>query len=82
MWVLVQWTPSIPHWTNEVVLDKQPLFTKLRNLVIMNYLESVNEPKHFVKQYFVVVVVPQLLHLLLFHNHLNIKMLVLALCHP
>lgn len=79
MWVLVQWTPSIPHWTNEVVLDKQPSFTKLRNLVIINYLEWVNEPKHFIKQYFVV---PQLLHLLLFHNYLNIKMLVLALCQP
>lgn len=52
MWVLVQWTQSIPNWTNEVVLYKQLLFSAVRHLVIGNYLEWVKEPKHFIKQYF------------------------------
>lgn len=50
MELLGQWTLSILKWTIEVVQDKQPLFSQLRHLVIGNYLEWVNMPKHSIKQ--------------------------------
>lgn len=40
---------------DKVMQEKQSLFSEFRHLVISNYLDWVNGPKHFIKQYFILL---------------------------